>query len=85
MEDAAVVNSEIKCDFASLYYTKLLEEEYMIETCSKSPFHVKSFEERVKEKYLQSFLLTNVALLTTIDGCGKEVVSCDITKIHNLK
>lgn len=85
MENVAATNSDIKCKFASLYSDKLVEDEYMIKVCNTSILDVKSFKERVREKYLHSFLLTNIGFLTTIDSCDKEVLSCDITKIYNLK
>lgn len=85
MEDVAVINSQIKCKFASLYSDKLIEDEYMIKLCNTSILDVKGFKERVREKYLHSLLLSALPLLTSQDSCGEDVVSCDITKIYNLK
>lgn len=81
----AAINSDIKCEFATSYSNKKLEEEYMIKVCKTSILEVKSFEERMKEKFLLSFLLDNIAFLNYRDDCGKKVTNCDLTKIHNLK
>lgn len=81
----AAVNSNIKCEFATAYSNKQLEEEYMINVCKISDFEVLSFEVRMKEKYLQSLLLDNISFLNHRNECGKKVVGCDLTKIHNLK
>lgn len=85
MEDVSVINSNVKCEFASLYHDKFIEDEYMIKLCNTSILEVKSFEERVKEKYLHSFLLNNMKFFISIDNCGNEISSCDINKIYNLK
>ena len=85
MKDVAVTNSNIKCSFASLYSNKLIEDEYMINLCKTSILEVKTFKERVREKYLHSFLLNNMKFFISIDNCGNEVSSCDINKIYNLK
>lgn len=83
--DLAVVNSDIKCAFATAYANKRLEEEYMIKVCKTSILEVKSFEERMKQKYLQAFLLDNIQFLNYRGECGKKVTNCDLTKIHDLK
>ncbi len=83
--DLAAVNSDIKCAFASAYSSKRVEDEYMIELCNTSILEVKGFEERMKEKFLQAFLLDNILFLNYRDECGKKVINCNLTKIHNLK
>lgn len=83
--DLVAVNSDIKCVYATAYANKRLEDEYMIKLCSTSILDVKSFEVRMKEKYLQAFLLDNILFLNHRDECGRKVINCDLTKIHSLK
>ncbi len=81
----AVDNSDIKCEFATAYANKRLEDEYMIKICATSILDVKSFEVRMKEKFLQALLLDNINFLNYRDECGKKVTNCDLNKIHSLK
>lgn len=83
--DIAVINSNIKCESATTFSNKRIENEYMIELCSNSTLEVKSFEERSKESFLLSILLDNISFLNYYDKCGKKVVNCNLTKIYNLK
>lgn len=83
--EIAAINSDIKCQSATDFSNKRIEDEYMIELCSTSGLEVKSFDERSKENFILSLLLDNIQFLNYIDSCGKKVKNCDLTKIHNLK
>lgn len=83
--DIAVINSNIKCESATDFSNKRIEDDYMIELCSTTKLEVKEFDERAKENYILSLLLDNIAFLNYRDKCGKLVTNCNLNKIHNLK
>lgn len=84
LPDANVI-SNIKCDFATLYSNKLVEEEYLVKLCKTSVLNNKPFGQAVKEKQMFIYLLENIKFLNKLNEYGKEVINCDLNKIYNLQ
>lgn len=82
---AAAINSDKKCAFATIMSNKLLAEEYMVDVCKTSKLEVKSEDERLKENFLLSILLDNIAFLNYRDCNDKQIVNCNLNKIAHLK
>ncbi len=78
-----IINT-LKCDVATLYSNKAVEEDYFIKLCKTSLLDG-SFEQTVKEKRLLIYLLENIRFLNKVNEYGKNIINCDLNKIYNLQ
>lgn len=76
--------SNLKCKMADMVYDKHYSDLYGIEDCNSKFKHLPT----LKQNILLLDLLKNIKYLNFIDenkeGCDKNVINCDLTKIRIL-